>query len=432
LVDTATAALFASDDAPPALLAGIAALARLRVFALIGQSGAMTVALAVGVRLAIVPMIIVIAALLALTLRTRRRLARATPATHGEIFAHAMIDVGAFSIVLACAGGDSNPFVLLYLVHVVMMALLLPPRQAVIGVALVVAAAATVATIAPHVALADGSPLPASLHALGWFASLALTATITAWLVMRVVASLHAYGRDLGEARRAAANDEAVLRIGALAAGAAHELGTPLATMAIVVGEMQRNAKGDAERRDAGILAAQIAACRQTLLRLRANAGGETEGGGAVALDAFLERLFDRFRSTRPGIALTVRVDAKRAPPRIFADASLGQALLNLLNNAADASPAAVGVTVGWDDGALQFTVDDEGAGIPEHALAKLGRECFTTKPPGQGTGLGLLLTATVIARLGGTVRWSNRSPRGARADVRLPLAALTLQESFQ
>jgi two-component system sensor histidine kinase RegB len=429
-VDTATAALFASDDAPPALLAGLTALARLRVLALIGQTGAMLVALAVGVRITIAPMIVAMSLLLALAIHTRRRLDTARSATHGEIFAHAMIDVTAFSVVLACAGGDSNPFVLLYLVHVVMMALLVPPRLAAVGVAFVVAVAATVATFAPHLALTDGSPLPAALHALGWVASLALTAAITAWLVMRVVASLLAHGRDLAEARRAAANDEALLRIGALAAGAAHELGTPLATMAIVVGEMQRGAKSDAERRDAGILAAQIAACRQTLLRLRANAGGETDGGGAVALDAFCERLLDRFRATRPGIALTVRIDAKSAPPRIFADASLGQALLNLLNNAADASASAVAVAIGWDGGELHFVVDDEGAGIPEHALAKLGRECFTTKPPGQGTGLGVLLTATVVARLGGTVRWSNRSPRGARADVRLPLAALTLQES--
>jgi two-component system sensor histidine kinase RegB len=221
-----------------------------------------------------------------------------------------------------------------------------------------------------------------------------------------------------------------VIRVGALAAGAAHELGTPLGTMAVVVGEMQRNATSGDCRRDADILAAQIAACRQTLARLLASTGRPgTEGGGPVALDAFVERLFERFRSTRPGVALVVHVVPGAPAPRLFADASLAQALLNLLNNAADAARSSVGVTVDWNGGELRLTVDDDGPGIPADALAKLGRERFTTKPPGQGTGLGLLLTATVIGRLGGTVGWSNRPEGGARADVRLPLAALKLQE---
>ncbi len=426
-----TAGLFAPDDAPPALLAGVGALARLRAFALIAQTAAIMAALAWSVALPVAPMALVIVALLAFTIAARRRLAGASPATHREIFTHVAIDVAAFSILLACAGGASNPFVLLYLVHVVMMALLLPPRQAMLGVGLVFAAAALVAVVASPLSRVDGGPIPPSLVAIGWSVAFALTAGITAWLVVRVVASLHAHGRDLAEARRVAANDEAVLRIGALAAGAAHELGTPLGTMAIVVGEMQRNAKTDDERRDSGILAAQIGACRQTLARLSASAGrAGTDGGGAVALDTFVERLFERFRATRPGVALAVRTDATQKPPRIYADASLGQALLNLLNNAADASPGSVSVTVDWN-GELRLSIDDDGPGIPTAALAKLGREFFTTKPPGEGTGLGLLLTATVISRLGGTVRWSNRVEGGARADVRLPLAALTLEESL-
>jgi two-component system sensor histidine kinase RegB len=194
---------------------------------------------------------------------------------------------------------------------------------------------------------------------------------------------------------------------------------------------MQRHAKGDGERRDADILAAQIDACRQTLARLRANAGGAgTEGGGAVALDAFVGRLLERFRATRPGVAVDVRIDTAQPAPRIYADTSLGQALLNLLNNAADASPASVAIAVRWSGGELVILIDDDGPGIPADVLPKLGRECFTTKPPGEGTGLGLLLTATVIGRLGGSVHWSNRPAGGARAEVRLPLVALTLQES--
>ena len=428
----AIAALFAPRDAPPALLDEVRALAWLRVFALAGQTAAILVALAWSIALPVVPVFAAILALVALTLRTHRRLAGPAPATHREIFTHVTIDVAAFSVVLACAGGATNPFVLFYLLHVVMMALLLPPRQAVAGVAVVLGAAALVALSAPPLHRLDGAPLPAALVYVGWALAFALTAAVTTWFVVRVVASLHVYDRELADARRIAANDEAVLRIGALAAGAAHELGSPLGTMAVVVGEMQRAAKTDDERRDSAILAAQIGACRQTLARLLATAGrAGTEGGGPVSLDAFVQGLAERFRATRPGVALTLQLNGARPSPTIFADVSLGQALLNLLNNAADASPAAVSVEAQWAKDELRLVVDDWGPGIPPAALAKLGREFFTTKPPGEGTGLGLLLTSTVISRLGGALRWSNRAEGGARAEVTLPLAALTLQESL-
>jgi two-component system sensor histidine kinase RegB len=427
---TSIAGLFGANDAPPALLASIGALARLRAIAVVGQSAAIAAALWWSVSIVVAPMVVVIAALLAFTIRTFQRLAQPKPASHREIAAHVAIDVVAFSVLIACSGGEHNPFVLLYLVHVAVMGLLLPPRQAALGVTLVVAVAAVIAMSVGPLVHVDGTPLPHALIAIGWSLSFALTATISACLVVHAVASLHAHVSELAEARRRAANDEAVVRIGALAAGAAHELATPLATMAIVVGEMQRNAGSDAERRDSGILAEQIRACRQTLTRLLARSGQPgTDGGGPVAVDAFVERLLERFRAMRPGVRVVADIEAPAPPTRIYADASLGQALLNLLNNAADAARSAVSVRARWGDGELRFIVVDDGPGIAADALPKLGRESFTTKPAGAGTGLGLLLTATVIGRLGGTVRWSNRSEGGACAEVRLPLAALTLQE---
>ncbi len=425
------AGLFAADDGPPALLDGIGALAKLRAFAVVGQGAAIVAAAWFSVSFVLAPMVVVVAALLAFTVYTRRRIARAEPASHREIASHVAVDVAALTVLLACSGAEHNPFVLLYLVHVVMMALLLPARQAAVGVALVIAAVTAIALMIGPLTRIDGTPLPHAVIAAGWSLSFALTASITAWLVVRVVGALHAYGHELADARRAAANDEALLRIGALAAGAAHELGTPLATMAVVIGEMQHNATTDSDRRDTGILANQIDACRHTLARLLAHSGqAGTNGGGPVALDAFFARLFDRFRSTRPGTTLDVDIDVSRQPPRIYADASLAQALLNLLNNAADAARSRVSVFVRWSEIELRFVVDDDGPGIAAEALPKLGREFYTTKSPGKGTGVGLLLTATVIGRLGGDVRWSNRTEGGARGEVTLPLAALSLQET--
>ncbi len=217
-----------------------------------------------------------------------------------------------------------------------------------------------------------------------------------------------------------------MLRIGTLAAGAAHELGTPLTTMAVVVGEMRRDATTPAQRRDAEILAAQIEACRQALANLRAAAGhARVDGGEREQVDAFIASTLARFRALRPDVPLDVHADGPAAAPEIVADPSLRQAILILLNNAADASPQHVDFDARWDAQSLQVAVGDRGSGIPRGSLDKLGRVFFTTKPPGQGTGLGLVLTASTVGRLGGTVRWSNRADGGLVAQIELPLTSL-------
>ena len=129
----------------------------------------------------------------------------------------------------------------------------------------------------------------------------------------------------------------------------------------------------------------------------------------------------------RPEVAVEARWEGGTEAPEIYADESLRQAILILLNNAADASPQHVAVEARWDRESLRLTVADRGGGVPERTLEKLGRAFFTTKPPGKGTGVGLVLTSSTMDRLGGTVRWSNRTDGGLAAEVLLPLNSLTL-----
>jgi len=85
---------------------------------------------------------------------------------------------------------------------------------------------------------------------------------------------------------------------------------------------------------------------------------------------------------------------------------------------------------VRWDSRSLELEVGDRGRGVPQEAVAKLGRQFFTTKPPGQGTGLGLVLTASTVSRLGGNIRWRNRADGGLSAKIELPLSRLDLGAS--
>jgi len=411
-----------------ALPASLRQLVDLRSVAIAGQTLAVAGAVLLGVSLPVVPMAIIIAALLALNVVVAARLKRGTPATHGAVAAQLALDLAAFTGLLLYAGGSANPLASIYLLHVVVIAMLLPWRSALAGTALVVACLALAIRFAEPLRHTNGQPLSEAALALGFWVSFALTAAVTAWFVSRIVATLREHDRLLQESARKALNDEAVNRLGTLAAGAAHELGTPLTTIAMLAGEMHRDAATPEQRRDAAILGAQVEACREALSNLRAAAGhARAEGGGPEKLDAFVMSVVARFRALRPDVPLQADWDGPLPAPEIFADQSLRQSLLILLNNAADASPHRVDVTARWDEHSLSMTVADRGSGVAPDHIDKLGRTFFTTKAPGQGTGLGLVLTASTVNRLGGTVRWSNRAGGGLAAEIRLPLNRLLL-----
>ncbi len=414
----------------PALLASLRQLVHLRTLAIVGQATAVAIAVALGIELPVAALAAVIAALVVANVLTAARVRRGTPTTHNEVAGQLALDLVAFTLLLLLSGGTSNPFVMLYLLHVVLIVVLLPWRLALAGTLLVVAAFAAAYLFAARLRLPGGDPIPRALSSAGLGVSFALTAAVTAWFVGRVVATLREHDRLLAEVERRALADEAVVRIGTLAAGAAHELGTPLTTMAVVVEEMKRAATSPAGVRDAAILAEQIAACRQALANLGAAAGHTCAvGGGRAPLDRFLADTVARFRALRPDQAVAPRWGGSAPAPDVFTDASLQQAILILLNNAADASPHHVDIDGRWDGDWLTVTVSDRGSGVPAGHLEKLGRSFFTTKAPGKGTGLGLVLASSTVARLGGTIQWSNRPGGGLAATLRLPLRGLTMTD---
>ncbi len=416
------------DDDPPALVASLRRLMWLRGLAIAGQAVAIGLAVALDVALPLAPLGVVVAAEVMMNVYAAARLRRGRPATHREVAFHLAFDLAAFTLLLILTGGAANPFASLFLLQVVLIALLLPVRLAIGGTLLVIASFGLAYAFSEPLHDWWGVPLPHSLLTLGLWGSFTLTAAMTAWLVGRIVVDLRTHDRLLHEAARRELNDAALLRLGTLAAGAAHELGTPLMTMAVMAGEFAREADTPARERDAAILQAQIDACRQALGNLAAAAGHvRTPGGGRAPLDRFLAGLAARFQAMRPEIPLEMRWEGTSPAPEIFADAALQQAILILLNNAADASPHHVDIHGRWDESTLRLSVGDRGPGVDAASLGKLGRAFFTTKPPDKGTGMGLVLMASTVDRLGGSVDWSNRPEGGLAAEITLPLRGLLL-----
>jgi two-component system sensor histidine kinase RegB len=265
------------------------------------------------------------------------------------------------------------------------------------------------------------------LHLWGMWYGFILSAVLVALFVARIGATLRAHDRALAAAREQQLRDEKWVALGTLATGTAHELGTPLSTMAVLATDLRDEVADRPElAQRLGVLRAQIDRCKGILARMAGDAGEiRADAGRPMALDAFLDDLMEEWRTIRPDARLTARWHGERPAPRIVADRSLTQAIHNILNNAADACPDRVEVEATWDARRLTIEVCDEGGG--------LGASGDPNPPPGTaaegaekwGLGLGLLLSRTVLERLGGEVVLSPRRPAGVRARISLPLAPL-------
>jgi len=240
---------------------------------------------------------------------------------------------------------------------------------------------------------------------------------------------LRAHDRHLAEATRRSLRDDAVLRVGALAAGAAHELATPLTTVTVAADQILRHAADPGIRRDAQTIAVQAALCRDTVGQLVA-AGGHARAVGPVRerFDALIERIAERSRMTHPGLAIESGWRGALPPPDVFLDEALRQALLSLVDNAADASPHDVSIFAQRVGESLRISVADRGPGIAAQDIARIGKEFYTTKRPGQGAGLGTVLALRAIEQIGGNLRWENRNGGGLIAEIDLPLALIAAE----
>ena len=269
------------------------------------------------------------------------------------------------------------------------------------------------------------------LHLRGMWVAFGVAAGFIVYFLLRVRRALAQREIELARSRVVAARQERLASLATLAAGAAHELSTPLGTIAVIMTELQRRASlvnaGATVTDDLSLVRQQVDRCRAILERMSSDAG-ETIGEGTVATPVaalLTEVLGELLRSTVPVRAAyadgeaTLRV---RVPRRAFA-----QALRGIVKNAQEASPpgGAVDLRVRGERGAaLVFEVRDDGPGIPGAVIERVGEPFFTTKPPGAGMGLGVFLARTTIERLGGKLRLES-SEGGTTARLELPGALI-------
>jgi two-component system sensor histidine kinase RegB len=377
------------------------------------------------------PPLLLIAGLIALlNLYTRLRLQSGRRVSDHELFVHMLLDVAGLTGIFYFTGGAANPFVWFYLLPLMIAATILPRTLTWImaavtvlcysGLYLVEAPAAT--GHAQH-----GSSGDFRMHVFGMWLGFVMSAGFVAVIIVDMAYNLRERDRRLAAVREEALRNERLAALGTLATGAAHELGTPLGTMAILTAELEAEYTdaAHAQLRDRlGIIHQQIRRCKEALAVLSGSAGAErAEAGRRLPVPEYLRLLVQEWREQRPDVVFEQHCDAQSAPhAEILAERTLTQALINILNNAADASPQAVRLDAGWTPGRLTLEIADRGAGIDHDIRGLLGKRPVSTKA--EGLGVGLYLAHATLQRLGGKITLRKRAGGGSVTRVSLPLLA--------
>ncbi|MFZ3088567.1 MAG: ATP-binding protein [Methylotenera sp.] len=379
------------------------------------------------------PIAFAVGGMLLLNLLTLLRLRKHSNVSDKELSLQLLGDLVALTLLFYFTGGYSNPLVWMYLLPLTVAAVALKREYAwlLTGIA-VTCYSVLVFYYVPlsHLHMHDIAGKTLDIHLVGMWIGFVVSAGIIAFFVTRIGQSLRDYDHIMATIREKSLESERVLSLGTLAASAAHELGTPLATMAIVSKELAQDLASQPDQlQQLEILRTQIGRCKEILSSITRNAGqSRADAGQGLPLREFLQEAIQRWRDTRPATELVITLCSSDHNPVIFTDRTLTQAIQNLLDNAADVSPEQILFNADWNDNLLQLQIRDFGNGITDEVKKQLGKPFFTSKNE-KGMGLGVYLTQITLTRFGGELSISNHPEGGVLTLIKLPLKNLRIEK---
>ncbi|PNU03635.1 histidine kinase [Novosphingobium guangzhouense] len=418
-------------------------LTQLRWIAVFGQLATIIVVAAVlKVRLPLAPLLLAPLLLIVINLTVARVVLQRESFSQREMFSALMIDVVALCWQLYYSGGATNPFTFLFLLQIVIGAIILEARWSWL-VALNACLCMALLTFR-YVPLQLPDRFAGDhfhLYIYGSLFCFVLAAVLLIVFVVRLDRNRRESDAQLAAYHQQAAEEDHIIRMGLLASGAAHELGTPLSSISVILGDWSH----EPTIMDDPDMAADLADVRRELERCKTIVSGILMSAGEVrgvdpavtTVRGFIDDLAEEWRTRIPG---ELRVTDRMADDvEIIADPGLRQIVGNVIDNAIEVSPDLVLVEV-WLEGdgegknqgrQVMLTVSDRGPGFAPEVLRRLGQPYISTKGR-DGGGLGLFLVINVIRKLGGTVSVENRATGGASVQLAIPLATLALEEQEQ
>jgi two-component system sensor histidine kinase RegB len=403
-------------------------LVQLRWIAVVGQIITIAVVhFGFDIQLPLREMSVVLICLVAFNIGSILRWREHHEVTNGELFFALLVDVATLTAQLYLSGGSTNPFSFLYLLQVILGAVLL--RSWSVWTMVVITAACSIGLNFFYRPLAA----PPSYFIDGTLICFVLIAALLVIFITRINRNLRARDARLADLRERAAEEEHIVRMGLLASGAAHELGTPLSTVCVILGDWRRVKSIAADPQmleEIDEMEAQVMRCKTIVSGILLSAG-EARGDSPVetTVRRFVDDLVTEWRDTRPVKEFEYANRFAHDLP-IVSDSAIKQMVHNVLDNALEASPNWVGLDVAHEGDALKLTITDRGAGFPEEMLAQLGKPYQSSKNK-PGSGLGLFLVSNVARTLHGSVSAHNRSEGGAIVTLTLPLESIVMEESL-
>ncbi|NUU01401.1 ATP-binding protein [Herbaspirillum robiniae] len=409
-------------------------LIQLRWLAVLGQISTIAfVVLVFGIHLPLPHMLEVLSCLIAFNIASHLRWHERRTVSNAELFLALLVDVAVLTFQLYLSGGISNPFAFLYLMQIILSAVLLKPWSSWAIVGVTMACLAGLALFSEPLALPpDHSAGLFSLYVEGTLICFLLNAGLMVFFITRISTNLRAGDALLADLRQRAAEEDHIVRMGLLASGAAHELGTPLATVSVILGDWRRMPEISQRPElldDIAEMEAQLQRCKSIVSGVLLSAG-EARGESSVktTLNTFLDSVADDWRQSRPVETFEYRNLIEHDLPVAF-DSAIKQMLGNVLDNAFEVSPQWLSLLVKREEDLLLIEVTDHGPGFPEWMLNQIGKPYQSTKGK-PGRGLGLFFVVNVARKLGGRISARNREAGGAQVTLALPLAAISLEDA--
>jgi len=405
-------------------------LVLLRWMAIIGQSLAiLLVAFGLGYSLPLLTCMSVIGLSALVNLIVTFTLPLDRRAQDMEAIAQLGFDLVQLAVLLWLTGGMNNPFALLLMAPVVTSATTLSrPVLALLGILTACLSFYMVYDFKPLPWSEGGFELPFMFRLGAW----------SALIVGMIFTSLYAWrsareSRRMSEALRATeavlAQEQKLSALGGMAAAAAHELGTPLATIRLTAKEMSRDAKpGSHMAEDIDLVLSQTERCRDILKQLgeRGDAGDLYHDN--LSFDVLLEEACGPYDDLKANIDIDIDLTGPGDPPTVQRRAELMYALRNLIENAVSFAESEVKLTGGWSDTEIALIIADDGPGFDAAVRDRLGEPYVTARPEKRragGLGLGLFISKTLLERTGAKVRFSNQRQGGALVTIKWPKNAI-------
>lgn len=407
-------------------------LIHLRWLAVGGQIATILVATwGLDIQLPLFQMLAVMVCLIAFNIGSHLRWHEERVVSNRELFLAMLVDIASLTAQLYFTGGINNPFVFLFLLQVILSAVLLRAESTWTVVWITTLCLAFLSVFnKPLVWPPESTSKLSDFYATGIVICFVLNAALLVIFITRIGSNLRAGDATLATMRQRAAEEEHIVRMGLLASGAAHELGTPLATMSVVLSDWKRMpqfANNADMLEEIEEVESQLLRCKSIVSGILLSAG-ETRGESSAktTLHDFFEDLVEEWESSRPAqhFEFNNLVDEEFT---VAFDSTVKQMVFNVLDNALEVSPNCLRFDVSKNKELLFLTVTDQGPGFRADILEQMGTPYNSSKGR-PGGGLGLFLVMNVARTLGGSVQARNCAEGGAEVRIVLPLSSLVLQ----